>query len=62
MAWEWPVRILIALALTGALGFEREARRKAAGLRTHMLAVLHRLDRRIPGEASEDAERDEERR
>jgi putative Mg2+ transporter-C (MgtC) family protein len=40
MAWEWPIRILLALALTGALGFEREARHKAAGLRTHMLVGM----------------------
>ncbi|TMJ98212.1 MAG: MgtC/SapB family protein [Actinobacteria bacterium] len=31
------VRLLIAAALTGAVGLERELRERAAGLRTHML-------------------------
>jgi len=34
------LRILIASILGGLLGFEREARGKAAGLRTHMLVAL----------------------
>jgi putative Mg2+ transporter-C (MgtC) family protein len=34
------VRLLLAAVLGGALGFEREAERKAAGLRTHMLVAL----------------------
>jgi putative Mg2+ transporter-C (MgtC) family protein len=31
------VRLLVAAALTGAIGLERELRERAAGLRTHML-------------------------
>jgi putative Mg2+ transporter-C (MgtC) family protein len=34
------VRLLLAATLGGALGFEREQRGKAAGLRTHMLVAL----------------------
>jgi putative Mg2+ transporter-C (MgtC) family protein len=34
------VRLLTAVALGGVLGFEREIRGKAAGLRTHMLVAL----------------------
>jgi len=33
-------RLLIAAILGGLLGYERERRRKAAGLRTHMLVAL----------------------
>ena len=33
-------RLLIASILSGLLGYERERRRKAAGLRTHMLVAL----------------------
>ncbi len=33
-------RLLIAALLGGMLGYERELRRKAAGLRTHMLVAL----------------------
>lgn len=33
-------RLLIASILGGLLGYERERRRKAAGLRTHMLVAL----------------------
>ncbi len=40
MNWDWPVRIALALALSGVLGFEREARQKSAGLRTHMLVGM----------------------
>lgn len=40
MSGEWALRIVIALALSGVLGFEREARRKSAGLRTHILVGL----------------------
>ena len=39
----WPdlvVRLLIATALAGAVGYEREARGKVAGLRTHVLIAL----------------------
>lgn len=34
------VRLLLAAILGGLLGFEREAKGKAAGLRTHMLVTL----------------------
>ena len=33
-------RLLVALILAGALGWERESRGKAAGLRTHMLVGM----------------------
>jgi putative Mg2+ transporter-C (MgtC) family protein len=36
-AWEWLGRLAAAGALSGLIGFEREAHHKAAGLRTHML-------------------------
>jgi putative Mg2+ transporter-C (MgtC) family protein len=35
--WDILVRLLVAAALTGAIGLERELRERAAGLRTHML-------------------------
>jgi putative Mg2+ transporter-C (MgtC) family protein len=35
--WDVLVRIVVAAALTGAIGLERELRERAAGLRTHML-------------------------
>jgi putative Mg2+ transporter-C (MgtC) family protein len=38
--WELALRLLIAAALTGAIGLERELRERAAGLRTHMLVGL----------------------
>jgi len=34
------LRLLMAMLLGGLLGFEREAKGKAAGLRTHMLVTL----------------------
>jgi putative Mg2+ transporter-C (MgtC) family protein len=34
------IRLLVAAALAGLLGWEREAARKAAGLRTHMLVGI----------------------
>jgi putative Mg2+ transporter-C (MgtC) family protein len=34
------VRLLVAAALAGLLGWERESARKAAGLRTHMLVGI----------------------
>ena len=34
---ETAVRLLVAAALTGAIGLERELRERTAGLRTHML-------------------------
>ena len=38
--WELALRLLVAAALTGAIGLERELRERAAGLRTHMLVGL----------------------
>ena len=35
--WDILIRLLVAAALTGAIGLERELRDRAAGLRTHML-------------------------
>lgn len=35
--WDVLLRIVVAAALTGAIGLERELRERAAGLRTHML-------------------------
>jgi putative Mg2+ transporter-C (MgtC) family protein len=35
--WEIALRLLLAAALTGAIGLERELRERTAGLRTHML-------------------------
>ena len=35
--WDVLLRIVVAAALTGAVGIERELRERAAGLRTHML-------------------------
>jgi putative Mg2+ transporter-C (MgtC) family protein len=35
--WEIAARLLVAAALTGAIGLERELRERTAGLRTHML-------------------------
>lgn len=37
---DWLVRLSLAAALSGLIGFEREHRQKAAGLRTHMLVGL----------------------
>lgn len=34
------VRLVVAVLLGGLIGYEREHRRKAAGLRTHMLVAL----------------------
>ncbi len=38
--WEIPLRLLVALVLTGFIGLEREQGHKPAGLRTHMLVGL----------------------
>lgn len=38
--WEFAVRLLVALALSGAIGLERELKDKSAGLRTHMSVAL----------------------
>lgn len=37
---DWTLRLVVAALLSGVVGFEREARQKAAGLRTHMLVGL----------------------
>ena len=37
---ETMVRILLAIALGGVIGFERELKHRPAGLRTHMLVSL----------------------
>ena len=39
-AMRVTIRLLLAAVLGGALGYERENRGKAAGLRTHMLVAL----------------------
>ncbi len=43
MNGQWDevlMRLLVATALAAAIGYEREARGKAAGLRTHVLIAL----------------------
>jgi putative Mg2+ transporter-C (MgtC) family protein len=37
---QMAVRLLMAAFLGGAIGYEREAKRKSAGLRTHILVAL----------------------
>lgn len=37
---DWVTRLVLAAVLSGVVGFEREHRQKAAGLRTHMLVGL----------------------
>lgn len=37
---DWALRLAVAALLSGLIGFERETRQKAAGLRTHMLVGL----------------------
>lgn len=37
---EWLVRVVVALAAGGMVGFEREMKGKTAGLRTNMLVAL----------------------
>jgi|FLYL01.1.fsa_nt_gi uncharacterized membrane protein YhiD involved in acid resistance len=37
---DWTTRLVLAAVLSGMVGFEREHRQKAAGLRTHMLVGL----------------------
>lgn len=39
-ALDWALRLGLAALFSGLVGFEREARQKAAGLRTHMLVGL----------------------
>jgi putative Mg2+ transporter-C (MgtC) family protein len=38
--WEGLLRLAIAAAIGGAIGFERETLEKSAGLRTHMLVCM----------------------
>lgn len=38
--WEGLLRLAVAAAIGGAIGFERETLDKSAGLRTHMLVSL----------------------
>ena len=38
--WEALARVALAAVLGGAIGLEREARHKSAGLRTHMLVTM----------------------
>jgi putative Mg2+ transporter-C (MgtC) family protein len=38
--WEGLVRLVVAAALAGAIGIERELREQEAGLRTHMLVCV----------------------
>lgn len=38
--WEGVLRLLLALGLAGAVGFEREIHEQDAGLRTHMLVGM----------------------
>jgi putative Mg2+ transporter-C (MgtC) family protein len=38
--WEIGLRLVAALILGGALGFDRELKNRPAGLRTHMLTAL----------------------
>jgi putative Mg2+ transporter-C (MgtC) family protein len=37
---DWLIRLSLAGVLSGIIGFERETRHKAAGLRTHMLVAM----------------------
>lgn len=37
---EWMARILLAGVCGGAIGYERESRRKTAGLRTHVIVAV----------------------
>ena len=37
---EWIVRILLAGACGGMIGYERESRKKSAGLRTHVIVAV----------------------
>ncbi|MBU1212219.1 MAG: MgtC/SapB family protein [Alphaproteobacteria bacterium] len=38
--WEIALRVLMAALFAAAIGFERELKARAAGLRTHMLTAL----------------------
>lgn len=37
---EWMIRIILAGACGGAIGYERESRRKTAGIRTHVIVAV----------------------
>lgn len=38
--WEVAVRLILSAVLAGVIGYERQARHKAAGLRTHILVAV----------------------
>ena len=38
--WELFLRLVLACVLGGVIGYERQSRRKSAGLRTNMLVCL----------------------
>lgn len=38
--WENTIRLFIAVALGGIIGFDRELKHRPAGLRTHMMVCL----------------------
>ncbi|MBC8014631.1 MAG: MgtC/SapB family protein [Sporomusaceae bacterium] len=40
MEWEMAARLVVSCVLGGIIGYEREAHRKAAGLRTHILVSI----------------------
>jgi putative Mg2+ transporter-C (MgtC) family protein len=40
---EYLLKLTVAILLSGVIGFERQRRRKSAGLRTHMLVCLGSL-------------------
>ena len=40
LEWEMAVRLLLSAILGGFIGYEREAHRKSAGLRTHLLVSI----------------------
>ena len=40
MAFEFLLKAILAILLGGVIGFEREARHRPAGLRTHILVAL----------------------
>ena len=61
ISWEADlrigVRLLVALALGGVLGWERERKDRPAGMRTHMIVALGAaLFTAVPLEMSDDAE------
>jgi putative Mg2+ transporter-C (MgtC) family protein len=38
--WEFAIRLLLAVGLSGLIGLERQLRQEPAGLRTHMIVCL----------------------